>query len=372
MNELRRIEDNKEVEVTWDLLRKERDNPNSLSENEKKALLEHHQVLKKRDKEETEVRNQLERDCKYLTSGAEKCLIPAYGWIQPIKEMAYELEALNIFLRRFHSVITFEQIKEKFGTFRGYYSIHPTDHLLYKIVTWPLHTLSFLLENKVNYNQKYVEIEPRHDVERYVELGPDEDLKNCRDDTKIVEISEKKYRKEVYSCSSKSKIIPSRHRILWKIKDFVKWLDFKFSSFVSFANRESRADVVVREALDGKVQKIVDECERKCNDRCIRCGRWIGSGSKRFQTKGWITYICSECAKLENRVVDCSASSTTRSQLTFERRLKKAISECGIDKAILNGTSLDEAIKKLGDMKSVKDGIRELHSEEDDDIEYEF
>lgn len=382
MDKLRRKND-EEVEVTWDLLEKERNNPNDLSENEKKALLEHYQVLKKRDREEIEAANQLEKDCKYLTSGAEKCLIPAYGWIQPIKEMAYELEALNIFLRRFHSVITFDQTKEKFGTFRGYYSISPTDHFLYKILTWPLHALSFLLENKVNYSQRYVEVEPRHDVERYVELNLDENLEDCKNIGKIVEISGKKYRREVYSCSSKSNVIPSRHKILWKMKNLVKWLDIEFSKFVSFANRDSRADVVVREALDDKVQKIVDECERKCNDHCIRCGRWIGSGSRRFQTKGWITYICSECAKLEHGAIDCSASSATRAQLTFERRLKKAISECGIDKAVLNGSSsLDEAVKKLGDMKSVKDGVRELvvgkyddeelYSEEDDGIEDEF
>ena len=360
------------ADVTWDLLKKERDNSSALTEDEKAALLEHRRVCKRRALEHEEANNQLLKDCKYLTSGNEKNLIPAYGWIHPIKNMAYELEALNIFLRKFHSVITFDQTKEKFGTFRGYYSINPTDHLLYKILTWPLHTLAFLLENKVNYSQRYVEVEPRHDVEKYVELNPDENLENCKDRTKIVEISGKKYRREVYSCSSRSKIIPSRFKILWKLKDFVRWLDNKFSLFVSFANRESRVDAVVREAFDGKVQKIVNECERKCNDRCIRCGSWIGDNAKRFQTREWITYICSECAKLEPGAVDCSASSETRSQLAFERRLKKAIAECGIDKAVLNGTpsSLDEAIKKLGDMKAVKDGSRELKTIKDDEEFY--
>ena len=140
------------IDVTWELLKKERDNSSALTEAEKSALLEHHQVNKKREREHEEANNQLLKDCKYLTSGAERHLIPAYGWIEPIKEMAYELETLNIMLRKHHTIITFDQTKEKFGTFRGYYLIHPTDHLLYKILTWPLHSLRNLLENKINYH----------------------------------------------------------------------------------------------------------------------------------------------------------------------------------------------------------------------------
>lgn len=364
------------TDVTWDLLKKERDNSSALTEAEKAALLEHHRVSKKREREHEEASNQLLKDCKYLTSGAERHLIPAYGWIQPIKEMAYELEALNIMFRKYHTIITFDQTKEKFGTFRGYYSIYPTDHLLYKILTWPLHSLRNLLENKINYHQHCVEIEPRHDVEKYVEIAPDE-LEDCKDGSNIVEISEKKYRKEVYSCMPKTKIAPGRFKLLWKIKDFVRQLDIKFSSLVSFANHESRADVVVRQALDDKVQKIVDECERKCDDHCIRCGRWIGAGSRRFQTRGWVTYICPECAKLDRGAFDCTASKATRAQLAFERRLKKAILECELDEAISDHSLLSEAIEKLGDMKSVKEGTRflkvnkyddedELYDEEDD------
>ena len=238
-------------------------------------------------------------------------------------------------------------------------------------MTWPLHSLRNLLENKINYHQHWIEIEPRHDVEKYVEIAPDE-LEDCKDGSNIVEISGKKFRKEVYSCMAKTKIVPGRFKLLWKIKHFVRYLDIKFSSLVSFANYESSADVVVRQALDDKVQKIVDECERKCDDHCIRCGRWIGDGSRRFQTRGWVTYICPECAKLDYGAFDCTASKATRAQLAFEMRLKKAISECGIDKGILNGTpsSLDEAIKKLGGMKAVKDGSRELKAIKDDEEFY--
>ena len=359
------------IDVTWELLKKERDNSSALTEAEKAALLEHHQVNKKREREHEEANNQLLKDCKYLTSGTERHLIPAYGWIQPIKEMAYELEALNIMLRKHHTIITFDQTKEKFGTFRGYYLIHPTDHLLYKILTWPLHSLRNLLENKINYHQHWIEIEPRHDVEKYVEIAPDE-LEDCKDGSNIVEVSGKKFRKEVYSCMAQTKIVPGRFKLLWKIKHFVRYLDIKFSSLVSFANYESRADVVIGQALNDKVKKIVDECERKCDDHCIRCGRRIGDGSRRFQTRGWVTYICPECAKLEPGAFDCTASKATRAQLAFEMRLKKAISECGIDKAVLNGTpsSLDEAIKKLGDMKAVKDGSRELKDIKDDEEFY--
>lgn len=359
------------TDVTWELLKKERDNSSALSEAEKAALLEHHQANKKREREHEEANNQLLKDCKYLTSGAERHLIPAYGWIQPIKEMAYELEALNIMLRKHHTIITFDQTKEKFGTFRGYYSIHPTDHLLYKILTWPLHSLRNLLENKINYRRHWIEIEPRHDVEKYVEIAPDE-LEDCKDESNIVEISGKKFRKEDYSCMAKTKIVPGRFKLLWKIKHFVIYLDIKFSSLVSFANYESRADFVVRQAFDDKVKKIVDECERKCDDHCIRCGRWIGDGSRRFQTRGWVTYICPECAKLDSGAFDCTASKATRAQLSFERRLKKAILECELDEAISDHSILSKAIEKLGDMKSIKEGTRFLKINKYDDDEDEL
>ena len=357
-----------EIEVTWDLLKKERDNPSSLSEDEKTALLEHTQVCKKRDRELRQANDQLEEDCKYLTSGSEKRLIPAYGWIHPIKEMAYELEALNISLKKFHTIITFDQTKEKFGTFRGYYSIYSTDRLLYKILMWPLNFLRYLLETKINYQQSYVETTPRHDVERYVELDSKE-IEECKDAQNVVEISGKKYKKEIYSCAPKSEIMPSRFKFIWKIKNIVRTIGIKYSSIVSFANRESREDIVVRQAIDNKVQKIVDECERKCDDHCIRCGRWIGKDSRRFQTRGWVTYVCPECAKLDKDAIDCTASTATRVQLAFETRLKKAIEECELDEALVkqSSESLKEAISKLGSMKLLKSGDRKLEVGEYDD-----
>lgn len=361
----------KKVEVTWDLLKKERDDPKLLSELEKKVLLEHHRVCKKRDRELTKENDRIKYDCKLLTSGSQKSLIPAYGWLHPVKEMAYELEALNIVAKKFHSVIIFEQIKEKFGTFRGYYSIYPVDHLAYKILTWPIHSLRNLLEEKINYRQTYVEIHPRHMVEKYVEIEPNDKLDDAKS---VVEIGGRKYLKDVFECPSKSEIAPGRYKIFWKLKNLVRALDLKVSSLMSFANRDTIEDLVFRQALDAKVEKIVSECESKCDDYCIRCGGWIGKDAKRFQTTGWVTYICSRCAKLEKNAIDCSSQSATRAQLAFERRLKRAIVECGVGDAISSnsGEVLKESLDKLGSLLMVENGSRKLEARElGDDFGYE-
>ena len=80
-----------------------------------------------------------------------------------------------------------------------------------------------------------------------------------------------------------------------------------------------------------------------------------------------MTYVCPECAKLDKGAFDCTASKAIRAQLAFERRLKKAISECELDKAISDPCLLPEAIEKLGDMKSVKEGTRFLKVNKYDD-----
>lgn len=275
--------------------------------------------------------------------------------------MAYKLEMLNLVFKKFHSRVGFDQTKEKFGRFCGYYTIHPTDHILFKILTWPLRRLRSLLEHKIKYCESRDVIVPRHDIERYVELDPAKSTDGLLD---VVEVAGKRYGIECHTFHGVTEVVPRKHKLLWKVKELVRSADIKFQELVSFTNQESACDVVARQALDAIVQKIVDECEHECDRHCISCGAWIGdSYSHRFQTRGWITYVCSRCARrLERDPIDVTASKATEDQLAFERKLKKAMSECGIAGAISSGSgeSLQKALEKLGDEKAIETQLRKL------------
>ena len=356
------------AELSWDLLDKKYRTPDLLTENEKKVLSEYEQDCLKRDKELEKENQKLREECKYLASGYEQTLIPAFGWIQPIKKMAYELEALNIVFKKFHCIITFDQIKEKFGTFRGYYSINRDSSTLYKFLTWPLHSLNTLLSDKINYCET-THLKSPYEVERYVELNSDINFESTKEE--IVEIAGKKYKKERCTYPAKAITVPTKFKLLWKIKNLVGKLDTNFSNFISFVDKDSIEHIVIRESLDDKVSDIINKCEQECNNHCIECGRWIGKNSKRFQTNGWISYVCPKCAKLHKSSFDCTTSAIMHSQLSFESRLKKAILECELSNAISSNSVeiIKEAVDRLGSKKAIDCGIRKLEITEFDNCE---
>lgn len=73
------MDNSDKVKLTWDLLDKKYHTPDLLTENEKKVLAEYEQDCLKRDKELEEENKKLREECKYLTSGFEQTLIPAFG-----------------------------------------------------------------------------------------------------------------------------------------------------------------------------------------------------------------------------------------------------------------------------------------------------
>ena len=62
-------------------------------------------------------------NCKMLMSGDETNAIPAYGWINPIKDLCYQLEELNYQYKKYGLRVILGQSKEKFGGLRFYTDI---------------------------------------------------------------------------------------------------------------------------------------------------------------------------------------------------------------------------------------------------------
>lgn len=70
----------------------------------------------------------------------------------------------------------------------------------------------------------------------------------------------------------------------------------------------------VREVVEKLVYDKIVKAAHACHDRCERCGRAIGvRGSPRVSTKGWITYVCKNCAEtIEKREKAESAAAKSR------------------------------------------------------------
>ena len=111
------------IEVTKELLDKE---TAQLTEAEKNAI----DMFKRRverAREFSENANQmLQETCPLTCSGVSKYMIPCSGWARPIITRIREIEMLNREGLKHGVIATFDQIKEKYGTYRGYWTLsHP-------------------------------------------------------------------------------------------------------------------------------------------------------------------------------------------------------------------------------------------------------
>jgi hypothetical protein len=69
---------------------------------------------------------------------------------------------------------------------------------------------------------------------------------------------------------------------------------------LSGSNKRQLKSHVIGYAIDNYVEKLVRECEEACYNVCEDCGRSF-MYNPRCETLGWISYICPECAK-KNKV----------------------------------------------------------------------
>ncbi len=58
---------------------------------------------------------------------------------------------------------------------------------------------------------------------------------------------------------------------------------------------------VTMEYADIKAEEYIDQAVKECMEVCEDCGTSFYNGNPRVMTKGWISIVCEECAKKENR-----------------------------------------------------------------------
>lgn len=311
-----------DVKITSSLLRKPVD---SLTELEREAVKIYKNRIASHSDDLVKCNETIKNECRILCGGrfCEQNLIPAYGWITPVRKMAYKLEKLNYFYSKWGMHVQFDQTKEKFGTFRGYWSIHCTPTSFFNKY---VHRLSDFLAYDVDYARRTIVDVECHETLEWEKCSKEEYSKKlsrfgdkvekaktikCVDDVQAESIDKtttyfvydknaKKYMRSYWLMhGAKTHIEFTKHKLLFKIGSVVH----KFDSWLSSRHKASIIENVMYENFYNDVTDIVDECEKECYDLCQDCGAVIGDNgyADRCETRGWLTYICDKCAMASGR-----------------------------------------------------------------------
>lgn len=335
-----------DIKITRTLLDK---NVSELTDIEREAVERYKERVSKRSVRLFEANDIIKKDCPILCSGYDSQFIPSYGWIEPITDFCYQLEALNIQYVKYGIKVTSSQNKEKFGTYRCYYDI--TD-VPCGVLKYPIKICDMIVDrlDKINYGVKYIEDEcPKVTIE-WEEITKEEfengvfenSFKNrdrrlvWNDDTFDIFTHDRKWvnylgeekhetifqirykdkdseyvtvdfqNENVFSESDgkyymayelhhgpKTHIEYTKHRFLRRIGS-IFW---NMRMFFEFHNRLPSVNSVMRRDFETKVEKLYSECEKECQKRCEVCGYQIGKDtSPECVTHGWISYVCEDCA----------------------------------------------------------------------------
>ena len=229
------------------------------------------------------------------------------GWNIPLANVSYALEELNLrYFRKYRTKIIAEQVKEKFGTLRFYYTIVTQQPLWRRIPGMALGALLGFIKRKVDFKTKPVTIERSKTVYEYELLPEKEDPAATNAFMRICECENgKRYSVQKYTRGAKTDYVPSRHRFLYAVTAALTRAKAWISSALETAE-PTKTQLVISEYMDMEAARLVKRAEDECFCRCEVCGREIGDEwSPRCETPGWITYRCEDCIPEGSRYKKC-------------------------------------------------------------------
>ena len=251
--------------------------------------------------------------CMHGKSMMETCMcwgleVPN-AWLNEIDNLSQRLEAMNyIFYPRYKVRIQADQVKDKFAQLHFYYSIviDPPfwicqyENLMDKMIRL-LHKLDFGLKQVID-KEEYDETieEPLKDnisfedaTERYKHVSNVEIIK--KDNILLKKTMLHHYRQVHYE--------PTKHK-------FLHWILKNKYSIVSFIRRMVRftpsyKQKCISELMNEYASNAIAKTENELTNVCENCGRPIGfEYSPRCVTRGWISYLCEDCANKDNAIYE--------------------------------------------------------------------
>ncbi len=233
------------------------------------------------------------------------------GWLSQVDEMSKHLEALNyIFYPKFKVRVQMDQVKSKFCTLRAYYSVvvdPPKWMCIWKssfmrVFDW-IAKLDFKKVEVLD-RDAYDEVVEKELASRK-EFEEEKKMAKTCSNVEVFERDGKFIRKATYHKYKTTHYEPTKHKLLYKLllkRHLVEnWLMYAFDF------KPSHEQDCIAALVDEKAKSIVEKAEKACYNVCEHCGRNIydeGDYSLRCTTRGWIAYLCQECAdKTESEYV---------------------------------------------------------------------
>lgn len=225
------------------------------------------------------------------------------AWLNAVDEMSKKLEALNyLFYHKFRVRIQMDQLKSKFATLHAYYSVisdPPAWMCLWRNAFQKLFgkvaRLDFKKTEVLDYDA-YDEV-----VEK--ELATREEFEKEREycmhcsNVEVFERDGKFMRKTTYHHPKKVHYAATKHKLLFKL------LSCRYAvenwPVRLFGIVPSHMQQCISEIVEDRAREIVSKAEKDCYEVCEQCGQHISddsSWSPRCTTRGWIAYLCKDCA----------------------------------------------------------------------------
>ena len=120
--------------------------------------------------------------------------------------------------------------------------------------------------------------------------------RNCSN-VEVFERDGKFIRKAIYQHFKKTHMEATKHKILYWLLNRRYFIENWPSRFFDF--EPTHKQQCVSQLLEKKAKDIVQKAEKDCYEVCEYCGHYISSKSKyspRCTTRGWIAYLCKDCA----------------------------------------------------------------------------
>lgn len=250
------------------------------------------------ERQANDLKARTRRDCKTLYPDGKFSWECGPGWARILARLSYRLECANrLFKKNFLVHVEADQVKEKFGELRFYYSIgHDIPPLIERLHVFLCRSADVILRT-ADFRAKRIVKQRGGVVVKCREIDP-----AVEDDPFAWSFTAP----DGFTCSVKkihrpetAELVATRLRFLWIVAHACRRLAATLEVLYSGdLNRQN----VGAEALDGFVEKSVRKAEEECYSVCEDCGRPIGEDySPRCQTVGWISYICEDCAKAQGR-----------------------------------------------------------------------
>lgn len=244
--------------------------------------------------------NSVKDNCKYLNIGSNVWEIDK-GWYKLVSDLSYKLEMMNFqFYPKYNVRIVPEQIKEKFGGLRYYYTVIVEAPWYYTFLGKFFEKLFMFIKKHVDFRLKKIVVNPYH-TNHILKIGGCELMKDVLSSCSNVKVIESEIPgRYIRICDDVSyrqqKLIPTRFKFVFDAQELCRYLSYKLDFSGYFV--PSKKQRFIQSYVDKMTENLVKDAERSSYNICEKCGFECNDKTHpRCETTGWITILCQRCAE---------------------------------------------------------------------------